>query len=189
MSWIMTFSGLHYSLDNPQPDQVTLTDIAHHLSQICRYTGATKFFYSVAQHCLLGAGKMQEDGLSARLQLLFMMHDAPEAYYMDVNKPLKELLGEVYERLESKGMQVVWEAFKIDPPTEEEWAIVAKYDVYMFQNEISRLMPNPHEFPLEPLEEVEMIKYDMEYIEKAYAFAVKNLILMTQIEGMMKSAV
>lgn len=189
MSWIMTSSGKHYSLDNPQVDQVSLVDIAHHLSQICRYTGACKWLFSVAQHCLLGAAKMSEDGLSARLQLLFMLHDAPEAYYTDVNKPLKTLLGDVYDRLETQGMKVIWDAFLIEHPTDEEWEIVMQYDKYMFQNEISVLMPNPQEFGVEVLNEVQIERESIEDIENLYTQVVFELVVETMLQKEMRDAV
>ncbi len=49
--WQETYTGRFYAID-PRSDEVNLLDIAHGLSQICRYTGQFKHFYSVAQHCL-----------------------------------------------------------------------------------------------------------------------------------------
>src|SRR5258708_3128752 len=49
-AWIITYTGLKFYHLNPQPDMVTVEDIAHSLSQLCRWTGHSRFFYSVAQH-------------------------------------------------------------------------------------------------------------------------------------------
>jgi len=42
---IQTASGILYDVVDPKPERVRLDDIAHHLSQQCRYSGATKRFY------------------------------------------------------------------------------------------------------------------------------------------------
>jgi len=62
-----------YSLSDPQPDQITLEDIAHALSRICRFTGSCSTHYSVAQHCVMGALL-----LPPRIQPAFLLHDASE---------------------------------------------------------------------------------------------------------------
>ena len=46
--WLQTFSGVRYYPVAPQVEEVHLVDIAHHLSMLCRYTGACKKFYCVA---------------------------------------------------------------------------------------------------------------------------------------------
>jgi hypothetical protein len=53
--YIRTFSGIKFPILEPQKECLSIVDIAHHLSNICRFTGATKFHYSVAQHCFVGS--------------------------------------------------------------------------------------------------------------------------------------
>jgi hypothetical protein len=86
MTWLATYSGAEFSLIDPQPDQVRIGDIAHSLSQLCRFVGATRSFYSVAQHCVLVSDHCPPEYAFAGL-----MHDAAEAYCLDMPRPLKYL--------------------------------------------------------------------------------------------------
>src|ERR1700719_64369 len=49
--FIETYTGRAFYPLKPRIEDVSIIDIAHHLSQQCRYAGATNFFYSTAQHC------------------------------------------------------------------------------------------------------------------------------------------
>ena len=83
---ITTFSGVLFWPLLPNPDDIRIADIAHALSQQCRFAGHSREFYSVAEHSvrvsLLGR---PEDALWG------LLHDASEAYLTDVLAPMKEL--------------------------------------------------------------------------------------------------
>lgn len=53
MTWMLTASGMVVDLLRPQGAVFGISDIAHHLSQINRYTGAARRPLSVAEHSLL----------------------------------------------------------------------------------------------------------------------------------------
>jgi len=78
-------------------------EIAHALSNLCRFTGQCKRFYSVAEHSLLVQQlcELQYPHLHADVQLYALFHDASEAYLGEVTKPLKELLP-AYKELEAR---------------------------------------------------------------------------------------
>jgi len=81
---ILTHTGRYVSIAGPHPDDIDIEDIAHALANICRFSGHTKQFYSVAEHSVLVALMApREHGLAA------LMHDASEAYIGDVVQPLK----------------------------------------------------------------------------------------------------
>lgn len=149
--WIMTYTGKHFHLLNPQPDEVDRVDIAHALSNVCRFTGHTKDFYSVATHSILCAEQARKDGMSAKIQLYCLLHDGSESYLADVNAPLKEILGKVYTDLEDKVQSTIYKHFGLPEPTDEEWKTVKHYDCFMFQNEIAQLMLNADEFEATPI--------------------------------------
>jgi hypothetical protein len=84
--WIQTFTGRAFDLFDPQPDQICLEDIAHSLSQICRFTGHCGRFYSVAEHCWEMSDLIESDDPAVKLAAL--MHDAHEAYLGDISSPM-----------------------------------------------------------------------------------------------------
>lgn len=90
-TWMETWSGKRVDLLNPDPSQIDIRDIAHHLSILNRFTGATKVPYSVAQHSLYVSMLVPE-----HLQLHALLHDAHEAYTNDISTPLKECLYEEF---------------------------------------------------------------------------------------------
>jgi len=87
MSIIQTHTGKFLDLFHPTPDMIDMEDIAHALAHLCRFTGHTNRFYSVAEHCV----RMVQWGLPGPAALR-LMHDATEAYIGDVSTPLKGLL-------------------------------------------------------------------------------------------------
>lgn len=82
-------TGTVFDIGDPTPDMVHIEDIAHHLSLICRWAGATKRHYSVAQHSLM-VSYLVDDHPS--LQLAALLHDAHEAYIGDRSRPFKQLM-------------------------------------------------------------------------------------------------
>src|SRR4051812_3444740 len=97
MTWIRTASGQKVSLKKPEPATLLLEDIAHALSNICRFAGHTARFYSVAEHSVLASRHIGD----ARFALAALMHDASEAYLGDVSRPLKRMLGPRYSNMEA----------------------------------------------------------------------------------------
>lgn len=86
-NWMQTFSGRQFWPLDPRPEEVFIEDIAHGLSNCCRYAGQCERFYSVAEHSVLCSMVVPaEDALAA------LLHDAPEAYIHDITRPVKRYL-------------------------------------------------------------------------------------------------
>ena len=84
---IQTFSGrVFYPLD-PRFSEVCVIDIAHMLSMKCRFSGATRDFYSVAQHAILLSHAVPAEFAYAALH-----HDDSEAYLPAVPSAVKPFL-------------------------------------------------------------------------------------------------
>jgi hypothetical protein len=96
---MQTFTGRLYWPIDPRPEEVCIEDIAHHLSNICRFGGATTCHYSVAQHSyLVSLACLPEHALLGQL------HDAAEAYCGDAIGPIKKYppFAAIYDEIEAK---------------------------------------------------------------------------------------
>lgn len=118
---IRLLSGHYLNLEDPQPDQFTLSDIAGALSKICRFGGQVNCFYSVAEHSWHCCQVAKGDGLPLETQLAVLLHDAAEAFVGDVVKPLKVMLSD-YKAIESNVVAAISKKWQVnfDDPTIEE---------------------------------------------------------------------
>lgn len=109
--WIETYTGRRFDLLDPQPEMICIEDIAHSLSQQCRFTGHTRCFYSVAEHC------WHVSSLCPAYPLWGLLHDASEAYLTDLARPVKQAtpIGPVYLAVEAKIMKAICGRFKLLP--------------------------------------------------------------------------
>jgi hypothetical protein len=73
-------------------------DIAHATGNMCRYTGHTRYFYSVAEHQLLVSDLMEYLELGDPFEGL--NHDDTESVLADIAAPLKVLLPD-YKKIEN----------------------------------------------------------------------------------------
>lgn len=92
---ILLANGRYYDFAEPSGDVLTIQMIAHALSNICRYTGHTRRFYSVAEHSVRASLICEPD-----FALEVLMHDAAEAVVSDMSTPFKALVGENYRKHE-----------------------------------------------------------------------------------------
>ena len=95
--WFQTWSGVKFYPFDPRPEEINLTDIAEHLAKTCRFGGAVRDFYSVAQHSVIVSVEAEHlillAGADAELARAVarcgLLHDAAEAYIGDMVRPLK----------------------------------------------------------------------------------------------------
>lgn len=88
--WIQTFTERQFWPLDPRLEDIDIVDIAHHLSMQCRFSGATSRHYSVAEHSVRVAQLLREAGCDFQTVLWGLVHDAPEAYLVDLPRPLKQ---------------------------------------------------------------------------------------------------
>lgn len=93
---ITTYTGRTFNLLEPDPDEICIEDIAHALSNLCRFTGHVRRFYSVAQHSHIVSRLVPSD-----IAFMALMHDASEAYIADISTPLKHQLHD-YKQIETR---------------------------------------------------------------------------------------
>lgn len=142
MTWMLTASGTRFDLRFIAADAVRIDDIAHHLAQINRYTGACSRPYSVAEHSLLVVEILQRD-LGVRnpsLLMLGLMHDAHEAYTNDLSRPMKDVVGD-WRQEEARIELAVRKAFGLAPCTDDAAATVKWADNVALVTERAQLLP------------------------------------------------
>lgn len=128
---IRTHSGLYVNVFEPTIDMICIEDIAHALSHQCRFSGHLKKFYSVAQHSVYVASIVSDENKFDAL-----MHDASEAYLLDIPTPIKAKL-EHYKTLEANLMKVIAQKFSFNYPFDIEVkkadadALVVEWDCMM----------------------------------------------------------
>ena len=103
--WIQTFTGRQFWPMDPRADDVQIEDVAHALAMACRYAGHCKRFYSVAEHSMLLASVVAPEH-----KLWALLHDASEAYLVDVPRPVKPFLAG-YREAEDRVMAVICQKF------------------------------------------------------------------------------
>lgn len=114
-----TVTGKLIFFMNPAADQISIYDIAHNLSNQCRYNGALDDHYSVAQHSVYVAEYMERLGKSKKQCLKALLHDAHEAYLGDIVTPLKVVLPD-YQIIEDRLDDAICEKFDIEKGMTEE---------------------------------------------------------------------
>lgn len=121
-----TYSGIEFDAFNPTEEMIDIRDIAHGLANTCRFHGQCKFFYSVGQHCIQGYkylktivnlwdDKERSKEYKNKVLLTWLLHDATEAYILDMPTPIKNKLRE-YKRLESNLNKVIVNKFRLLDP-------------------------------------------------------------------------
>lgn len=105
--WLQTQSGVAYWPLSPRAEDVRIEDIAHALSNLCRFGGHCRRFYSVAEHSVLVSLVVPPEHAMQAL-----LHDATEAYMVDVPRPLKKFLSN-YEDIEDRNWRVIAEHFGV----------------------------------------------------------------------------
>lgn len=135
--WLQTFSKKKIYPLNPDPAQVCIEDIAHALSAQARFSGHTVWPYSVAQHSIYVA-----EQLPPHLKLAGLLHDASEAYLVDLPKPLKVLPEFApYRAAEDRLMSVIAGKYGFKWPLDP---LVEEVDYRMLVTEANQLMSLLH---------------------------------------------
>jgi len=131
--WIQTYTGKKFYPLDPRPEDIDIRDIAHALSNQCRFGGHIKQFYSVAEHAVRVSKLLPQP-----LKLRGLLHDASEAYLMDIPSPFKYLPEmSTYRTFESAAQFIIYLRFNIYGPDPVE---VRKADKIMLAVEARDLL-------------------------------------------------
>jgi uncharacterized protein len=127
-------SGKKFFLLEPRVEDIDIIDIAHSLSQQCRWTGHCAYHYSVAQHsyyCSL-IGPPEE-------AFVRLMHDASEAFISDLNRPMKHYTdaGDAYLKVEERIEEAIGKRFGFSKPWPESVKIADNIMLYAEKAQIT----------------------------------------------------
>ena len=109
IGYITTFTGKVVFFEDPDPESIDIRDIAHALSQQCRFAGHTRRFLSVAEHSILVSLQCGEYALEG------LFHDASEAYMVDMPTPIKRKMSN-YKDYENRLMKAIFTKFNLQYP-------------------------------------------------------------------------
>lgn len=135
---IVTYTGEVIRPLDPDPKRIHIEDIAHHLSNTCRFTGAVRRYYSVAEHSVHVSRLLDH---TPHWALWGLLHDAPEAFLNDLARPVKHVgngLGKIYRQYEAALEKAIAERFGLSPVIPPA---VKKADDMLLVVEGAELMP------------------------------------------------
>lgn len=137
--YITTFTGGKCWPTDPQLKDIKIEDIAHALSLLCRWTGHIREFYSVAEHSIRVC-----DLCSPENKFWGLLHDASEAYLVDLARPIKHAggFGDSYRVVEARLMDVIQEKFGLVGSIPQE---VKYFDDVILRTEERDLMASVYE--------------------------------------------
>lgn len=133
-SAILTYTKRYVDPFNASPDDIHILDIGRGLSNITRFGGQLDRFYSVAAHSVM-MSRVAPEGQ----KLWAFLHDASEAYLMDIPTPIKKHPAmEGYRNAEESLLGVIAEAYGL--PTLEPVGDMKRLDTLMAVAEMQVLM-------------------------------------------------
>jgi 5'-nucleotidase len=146
--WMTTFSGVQFWPLDARPEEIRLEDIAHSLSQQCRFAGHTRRFYSIGEHSVRVAAEVRRRLVDAQESMRrlackkALLHDATETYLLDVPRPLKrQPVFAAYRDLEDELDRVIEVRFGLAETPEAMRELIKAVDNAMLLAEIRDLMP------------------------------------------------
>jgi hypothetical protein len=139
MEHIVTYMGEEFTPLEPDFDRIHIEDIAHALSLLCRANGHIVHFFSIAQHSINCANEAKARGLSTRIQLACLIHDASEAYISDITRPVKYYLSE-YKIIEKRLQDMIYIKFLGEPLSVDEFDSLDQIDNDLLVHELDALM-------------------------------------------------
>lgn len=170
--FIQSYSGRSITFLDPKEDQIDVEDIAHALSLLCRFGGHCREFYSVAEHSVRCSVAAFDKGLSDRLQFEALLHDASEAYLVDMPRPIKQQL-QGYRDIEGRLDTVIRGRFGLPLKMSEEIHLIdnemlatEKRDLMQPSDNPWSFLPDPYEGKIHPMSPKEAFNWFMEKFEE-----------------------
>lgn len=166
-NYIRTYTGKKFWPLDPRPEDVDIIDIAHALSNQCRFTGHVKDFYSVAEHSVQVSFTCPEE-----LALVGLLHDADEAYLIDLAAPVKhDPRMSFFVECGQNILNAVFEKFGLDP---KQILAVKPADKTDYERERNYLMPTGKGYGMETMSPREA---ERNFLERFYRLSCEAPLL------------
>ncbi|MDX1570018.1 MAG: hypothetical protein R3200_05985 [Xanthomonadales bacterium] len=137
---ICTAGGRAFDPIDPDPAVIDLRDIAHALSFVPRFGGHSRLFYSVAQHSVLVRDLVAEQCAEDRILGAALLHDAAEAYLLDMPSPIKRSLPD-YTAAEKRLQRIIETRYGVAQLSDAERALIKEADQIALIWEQRDIMP------------------------------------------------
>ncbi len=134
-NWMQTYTGRMFWPLDPRADEVDIEDIAHSLSMQGRFAGHANHWYSIAEHSVYVSRYVPREHALAAL-----LHDATEAYVVDVPRPVKPALTN-YREIEDRVWVAIAERFGL--PAELDPSIKVADNMVLLAEQRDLLKPPP----------------------------------------------
>ena len=135
--WIQTYTGKKFCFRNPILQDISIIDISHSLSNICRFNGHCKQFYSVAEHSVYLSRQFE----NSQLAMEALLDDAAEAYIGDMSRPLKNINEmSAYRKIEQIIDEMIRERFSLSKYRNAE---IIDMDTRLLITERNQIMSRP----------------------------------------------
>lgn len=124
--WFLTSSGRRiYPFSMRPHDVMSLSEIAHSLSHVCRFGGHCLEFYTVAQHSVMVYEIVlnADPNVDDKTLRTALMHDSAEAYVGDMVRPVKRSMFDFCQlEMEIYGAIAARYDLHVDVPDIVKWA-------------------------------------------------------------------
>ncbi len=165
---MFTHSGRCVNPLKMNPEDIWLVDIAHALSNLCRYTGHLDEFFSVAEHSVLVSRLVKPC-----IRQHALMHDAAEAYVGDMNTHLKQAMPR-FGIIERRISRLIFKRFGLKRLTRAQHTNLKTVDTRIRVNETAILFPSYKDEKMSPYQLIE--------IKHLSPPAAKELFIQTALE-------
>jgi hypothetical protein len=129
--------GEYFDLANPNPEVVTIEDVAYALAYTVRWRGQARsfgrrVFYGVAEHCVIGAKHVLRETNSKAHALAFLFHEDDEIVFPDIPGPAKLLLSDDCKAAIRRCGEAIRLEFGVGIPDPD---LIKRYDIRMLLTE------------------------------------------------------
>jgi hypothetical protein len=169
-NWMQTFTGRPFYPFKPRESEIVIEDIAHHLSMICRFTGAVREHYSVGQHSILVSQLVPDE-----LALDGLMHDASEAYTNDMGSPQKAGLPD-FRAVEDDIQQAICERFDLQWPMPPEVKRADQIAVACEAHDLMANAPTLWKLPRKPIIGARVVPLQPKEVEQLFLERFRELM-------------